>query len=1084
MEHTARFLPNRPIGEDLYDGQSQDRIASAIKEHILDVDAIEDNNCTLPRIIGIEGTWGSGKSNTLLQLDKKLGDNYYFFTYDAWGNQEDLQRRSLLQQLTTKLIDDEMLVGDTSVNQVSSALDFTPKAIKCSWKTRVEVLVSRKSATHNITVPTIYDSTKAFVFMLLITGLIIPLINSVKWSNVSWWYLPIALVIAVLPALGFWRLMKYKHKKWMEEKDPQKKASLIGWTWKEMWQMYQTSGRTDTSTFTISDIEPSVTEFRKWMTDLSNALVDKRRLVIVFDNMDRLPSEKVRQLWSSIQTFFADKGYTKVWCVVPFDREHLANAFSDANEEDKRLELTNYFIEKTFPVVYRIPDPIITDYKMVFEKLFAKAFDERDDQELINRCYRLKYTKPNIREIISFINKLVAQTHEWGNNIQLTSMALFLLNQEDILKDPEQNIINRSYLRNFPGMFEESEDLDTEISALAYGVDKKDAGQLPMKNLINLALNKTDKTPFKEYAQQTSHFYVILREEIYGMDEALLNNAINQVSVLSFENLSVDDGRYLHKVWSRLAKLYLKTKDKETSFRKEVKALLDNCEPITKKQEIGNHFLSSFANQDNIHKGAEWFKVYKDVATYSIEKELALVLPEHSMKNEDYVEYVRAAKEEYRNYPISCSNEDVNQYCEGQIANNLDVMDILRLQEGDERVEFSKLHKYARMMMEEHHDVSNSNFEPVVKVLKYLSKEPLKLKLDANTLNTIMYDGVMKADYQVLMMLTDLEVNEPDIKGMAQVVFCYDTMETIWDKCKNVNTNVVVKLAGYLIANGLHDGKPTTTKDVVSEMVKVKTQAALDEKTIIKYLNNWGRKELTPEENALDFANILNNEAWIDALEADKNVFAKALLSKFYKDCGGMQTSSFINASNSWIPGNYWPKMLKRLAHDPEFWYTNPKNMKDLVEKLLVGICGETINANSMDVAMLDSIFANVKFDEISTKVNDVLTKFGSSYKMNEYKFLRLHHYFEQTINHEEQILNNVLKPVIGVVPVQNVVLGKQEYYEPLLKKYLGQASDLKAELIKLYDSSQNLDLKALIDRIGIIQLEEEKKDVPTEEST
>ena len=32
MEHTARFLSNRPIGEDLYDGQSQDRIASATTE--------------------------------------------------------------------------------------------------------------------------------------------------------------------------------------------------------------------------------------------------------------------------------------------------------------------------------------------------------------------------------------------------------------------------------------------------------------------------------------------------------------------------------------------------------------------------------------------------------------------------------------------------------------------------------------------------------------------------------------------------------------------------------------------------------------------------------------------------------------------------------------------------------------------------------------------------------------------------------------------------------------------------------------------------------------------------------------------
>lgn len=58
MEQIARFLPNRPIGKDLYDGQSQDRVANAIKEHMLDVDAIENNNSTLPRIIGIEGSWG------------------------------------------------------------------------------------------------------------------------------------------------------------------------------------------------------------------------------------------------------------------------------------------------------------------------------------------------------------------------------------------------------------------------------------------------------------------------------------------------------------------------------------------------------------------------------------------------------------------------------------------------------------------------------------------------------------------------------------------------------------------------------------------------------------------------------------------------------------------------------------------------------------------------------------------------------------------------------------------------------------------------------------------------------------------
>ena len=136
MDQNARFLPNRPIGEDLYDGQSQDRVANAIKEHILGGDAIEDNNTTLPRIIGIEGTWGSGKSNTLLQLDRKLGDNYYFFTYDAWGNQEDLQRRSLLELLTKELLAKEMLVKNTKIKVLFPESKMAPSyKYRTNWIT-------------------------------------------------------------------------------------------------------------------------------------------------------------------------------------------------------------------------------------------------------------------------------------------------------------------------------------------------------------------------------------------------------------------------------------------------------------------------------------------------------------------------------------------------------------------------------------------------------------------------------------------------------------------------------------------------------------------------------------------------------------------------------------------------------------------------------------------------------------------------------------------------------------------------------------------------------------------------------------
>lgn len=189
MAKKAEFLSNKPLGEDLFDGQSQDKVAMAIKQHILNVDAKpapeddEEKEKALPRIIGIEGSWGSGKSNTLLQLKKKLGKDYYFFTYDAWGNQEDLQRRSLLQLLTNKLIKDEKLEGDTQVKKYNSALDVSPKSQDCSWQERVDLLTSRKSSTHNVTIPSIYDSTKYFLLMLVLTGLLVPLLNSIKVSS-------------------------------------------------------------------------------------------------------------------------------------------------------------------------------------------------------------------------------------------------------------------------------------------------------------------------------------------------------------------------------------------------------------------------------------------------------------------------------------------------------------------------------------------------------------------------------------------------------------------------------------------------------------------------------------------------------------------------------------------------------------------------------------------------------------------------------------------------------------------------------------------------------------------------------------
>lgn len=83
-----RFIQNKPCGIDKFDGGSQERLAKTIARHFCQNDSL-DEECTLPRIIGIEGIWGSGKSNVVKMLERELSDDYYFFEYDAWGHQED-----------------------------------------------------------------------------------------------------------------------------------------------------------------------------------------------------------------------------------------------------------------------------------------------------------------------------------------------------------------------------------------------------------------------------------------------------------------------------------------------------------------------------------------------------------------------------------------------------------------------------------------------------------------------------------------------------------------------------------------------------------------------------------------------------------------------------------------------------------------------------------------------------------------------------------------------------------------------------------------------------------------------------------
>lgn len=97
-----KFLSKKVCADDLFEGESHKGIAKKIAS------ILRGDEC---KIIGIDGEWGSGKSNLVSLVEQQLkaakensneateeSCSFVTFVYDAWGHQTDLQRRTILEE--------------------------------------------------------------------------------------------------------------------------------------------------------------------------------------------------------------------------------------------------------------------------------------------------------------------------------------------------------------------------------------------------------------------------------------------------------------------------------------------------------------------------------------------------------------------------------------------------------------------------------------------------------------------------------------------------------------------------------------------------------------------------------------------------------------------------------------------------------------------------------------------------------------------------------------------------------------------------------------------------------------------------
>lgn len=651
--NTPKYIIDKPSGEDLYEGQSQNKLSENIAQFIV------ENESSGKKVIGIEGEWGSGKSNVIEILRSKLKSDYYFFIYDAWGHQEDLTRRSILEGLLTRLIDDEILMGKKDV-----------------WEKELKSLLAKTVEKEQKNIPQLSNALIfSFVGILLysitknISDNYLKIHTGTNIFPNTWNYIIAFLIslIAFIPLI-IWLVYAFFNSKKGEKSK----------YFKELFYVYKGKEIKSISEETITEREPTPITFTKYLTKLEKGA--SKKLVIVFDNMDRLPSEKVKQVWSSIHTFFSSDEYNlKTWAIVPFDNNHIVNIFTEedkySSHDDMLFHQSDSYIHKTFSIVFHISPPVLSDWKLFFNNKFKSAFGfyppENQIIETIFNYHHIDDPKIKPRDIIFFINELVSLKKLWNEEIPFKYLALFALKRMNISQNPFKSIISKNYLGSLNNLFKYDEHLDTIISALTFNVAVNKADELLLTKPIENALHGNGD--FSELSKHKS-FFNVLDSVFYNANDDVAN------SINCLESLPPDlrESNKTINYWNSLSDSIQALDIFEEKLFDKIKILIKRTNSHTIKEKLLRHlFLKSISNNsksDKYYYGKDYFSFIKEIEILlneiSLDVEIGSYLPVNKMDAREYLEFIPSCPEDFEKYNVNFDTKELNIYLENSFKDN------------------------------------------------------------------------------------------------------------------------------------------------------------------------------------------------------------------------------------------------------------------------------------------------------------------------------------------------------------------------------------------------------------------------------
>lgn len=506
---TPRFIVDSPAERD--ELSPHQRIADSVVEVLRHDDRI--------KLIGLLGGWGSGKSTVIKLIEGALqageASDIRCFTFDAWEHQSDPPRRAFLEAFAFFLRTDDGFP--------------TLKDRKKAWRKELDRLNRQREKSRTKTTPTL--TVPGAWYLISLVGLTIGLRlvgdGSLSeedqrdfWARVifvvGWILISGPLLVAGITWLR-WRPQLRASLSWFtENKKGRRKHSLLA-----VFANKQVDTRQELK---LRNPEPSAMEFQTVFRNfVSEAVANGPRLVVIIDNLDRLPADEAMNIWSTVRSLFLGSDQEQKvnrdqlpTVIMPIDETALGRIYKDkADETDGALAQS--FIDKTFHLVFHVPQPVLSRWHAYLRARLGEVFgtDVDDDwPHTIASAYeswlaarpvpgggegQTRMAVPTPREINALVNAVaVIWLQRRDETFDMAMIAYFAVWRREI-DDLHQHLERDPVERDF------SEHQQLQLAALVYGVDLDDAAELFLEEPLKLAMEGRDQKSFDNLIKFDRH---------------------------------------------------------------------------------------------------------------------------------------------------------------------------------------------------------------------------------------------------------------------------------------------------------------------------------------------------------------------------------------------------------------------------------------------------------------------------------------------------------------------------------------------------------------------------------------------------